>query len=80
MPLEATTAAAPSTLQLPAISTKAQKRVRNRREYVAVEQAMPRHQPPPQNTTAFIVQVAALLTHYVYHYPGMGLQAICYIQ
>ncbi|XP_043231324.1 uncharacterized protein LOC122386316 [Amphibalanus amphitrite] len=78
-PLRARGGAAPADLRLPAVTTKAARQLRNRRNYVAVRDAADPVEPSPNNVLEYIGRVAAIVTHTTYYFPQCGLQATSYL-
>ena len=72
-PTRLRTAAAPTALQLPAVQVRAERRLRNRRRNVAVEEAYDAAEGRPSTAVEHVGRVAGLLTHTVCHFPECGL-------
>ena len=56
----------PTSLRMPALATKAARRLRNRRSFVAVEDAIGPHGTPVTTTAAYIGKVADILSYVTY--------------
>ena len=70
---------APAALRLPPLRAQAARRLRRRKRFVAAEDVADPAGPAANTTAAFLGQVAAILVHQVYFFPGLGLQALIYL-
>ena len=71
--------AAQADLRLPAITVQAARRLRNRRNYVAVQDAADKIEPGPSTVMEYVGRVANILTHTTYYFPQCGLQVASYV-
>ena len=78
-PLVSHTSAAPADLRLPAIQTRAERRLRNRRNYVSVAEATDSAVGGPGTALEYLGRVAGILAHLTYHFPQCGLQVAGYL-
>ena len=78
-PLVSHTSAAPADLRLPAIQTRAERRLRNRRNYVSVTEATDSAVGGPGTALEYLGRVAGILAHLTYHFPQCGLQVAGYL-
>lgn len=78
-PTRSKIAAAPASLRLPAITTRAERRLRHRRNYVTVADSVDRATGAPATVLEYLGGVAGILAHTTYHFPQCGLQVAGYL-
>ena len=71
--------AAHADLRLPSVTAKTARRLKNRRHYVAVEDAVDKVEQAPSTVMEYVGRVANILTHTAYHFPQCGLQVMSYL-
>ena len=78
-PIRSRMAAARAELRLPAVTSRAARRLRNRRHYVSVAEATDKAEPSPSSVLEYVGKVANILTQTTYHFPQCGLQVTNYL-